>query len=325
MISGFVYIAHALVGVIAVLIIWKRGENPVPLARRLIVVFGAIGLVAFDLYAAVFPSMLAYMRFVYTQSSTGFSLASVEFLQETIRGVTAGFGESALAPAAVFVALAAAGYWRLVRANWVLASALTLPPVVHAAFTVAQGLTFSPRFFLLLLPVAILAALVAAASVSSRLATMLPKVTARRLETLVAALLVTLFGLVSLRALSVYYVIPKQSYAAAIERIEALRQPSDVVVIVHYAESGFRYYGLRAGANDYIYLRCADALRQAVESNRGRRLLLVTTFQRALTLDQPDLMEGIEAGWVVQEQFPATVRDGNIQIWVPVRGKYLDG
>jgi len=52
-------------------------------------------------------------------------------------------------------------------------------------------------------------------------------------------------------------------------------------------------------------------------ANPGKRVLLVTTFPRALRLALPDLDERIRQGWTVIRTFPATISDGEISIWQP--------
>jgi mannosyltransferase len=317
MISGFVYIAHVVIGVAAIGAVWRAGGEPSLLLRRLVAVFGAVGLLGFTLYAAVLPSMSAYMRYVYSQQSTGFSVVSLEFAEEMARGIVAGFCGSAILPALIFLLLAAAGYWRLLCANWIVTLALTLPPITHAAFLVLRGLTFSPRFFLLLLLVAILSAMASVEVIVDILRRLWPKAPVRGLQRLSALIAVGLFTIVSVRALPHYYRVPKQDYAAAVAHLEAIRTPADDVIIVHYAESGFLYYGTRRGQAGYVYLRSADRLRAASEGSAGRRLVLATTFHRALRLDQPELWALIEANWQIVKNFPSTVGDGEIAIWLP--------
>ena len=55
-----------------------------------------------------------------------------------------------------------------------------------------------------------------------------------------------------------------------------------------------------------------------MSENPGQRLLLATTFERALSLDQPALLSLIEMHWQADKTFAATVGDGEIRIWSPI-------
>ena len=99
--AAFVLAAHALVGVVAILVVWRRGGPVTPLARRLFVVFACVGLVVFQLYAAAIPPAYMYMKAVYTTPAAGFALLSGEFLVEVLRGLAAGYGTAIIPLAAI--------------------------------------------------------------------------------------------------------------------------------------------------------------------------------------------------------------------------------
>jgi hypothetical protein len=50
---------------------------------------------------------------------------------------------------------------------------------------------------------------------------------------------------------------------------------------------------------------------------RGQRLILVTTLERSLRLELPELLARIEDGWNPVKTFPATIHEGEIRIWQP--------
>ncbi|MBK5298319.1 MAG: glycosyltransferase family 39 protein [Vicinamibacteria bacterium] len=316
LISGFVFAAHVLVAGAAVLRVKYENGPWVPLLKRLLVVFTMTALLGFQLYALVLPQMYVYMRVVYSDPSTGFSPFSRELLAELARGLSSGFATGLLLGAVPLVAIAGAGYVVLWKRNWMLAAALTLPSILQAALLVGRGLTFSPRFFILVLPLAMLVGaqgIDCAAALGARLLGRDARV-ARR----VTGVFVTLLTLISLASLPRYYSVPKQAYRSSLEYVESVRRPAGIVVVIHLAESGVRYYGQRDGlqnAQDYFYVRTVDALDSVLAEHVGRPTWLMITLPRALRIGVPDLDARIRRDWVVDRTFPGTVGDGDITVW----------
>ena len=300
--TAFVFAAHVIVGLIAVLLIRKRGGSGAPLARRLAIVFGITGFVSFQLYATPLPEMYAVITHLYVREATGFAPFSVVFLRELVRGATSGFG--GVVPTFVFLIIGAAGIVFLIRANWMLAAVLGLPPLLTALFLLGRGLSFSPRFFLLIIPLGILASLVVAESPAMR--------HPRR-----AVLLATLFALASLISLRRYYRTPKQPYRAALAFLEQTRHPGEKFLIIYAGEQGFRYYVPKVAGSDrdaYDYVRTLPSFDSLISQTQANDRV-VTTFPRVLHADIPDLANRIERDWRPQRLFPATIGDGEITIW----------
>jgi len=300
--TAFVFAAHVIVGVISVMLIRKRGGSGAPLVRRLAIVFGITGFVSFQLYATPLPEMYAVITHLYVREATGFAPFSLVFFREIVRGATSGLG--GVVPTFVFLIVSAAGTVFLVRANWILAAALGLPPVLTALFLLARGLSFSPRFFLLLLPLGILASLAVAESPAMK--------HPRR-----AVLLAALFAVASLISLRRYYNTPKQPYREALAFLEQTRQPGEKFLIIYAAEQGFRYYVPKVAASDrdaYEYVRTLPSFDSLISQTRANDRV-VTTFPRVLHADIPELANRIEGEWRPQHLFPATIGDGEITIW----------
>lgn len=316
LISGFVFAAHVLVAGAAVLRVKYENRPWVPLLKRLLVVFTMTALLGFQLYALVLPQMYVYMRVVYSDPSTGFSPFSRELLAELARGLSSGFATGLLLGAVPLVAIAGAGYVVLWKRNWMLAAALTLPSILQVALLVGRGLTFSPRFFILVLPLAMLVGaqgIDCAAALGARLLGRDARV-ARR----VTGVFVTLLTLISLASLPRYYSVPKQAYRSSLEYVESVRRPAGIVVVIQLAESGVRYYGQRDGIQndqDYFYVRTVDALDSVLAEHVGRPTWLMITLPRALRIGVPDLDARIRRDWVVDRRFPGTVGDGDITVW----------
>jgi 4-amino-4-deoxy-L-arabinose transferase-like glycosyltransferase len=222
--SALVLLSHALVSLAVAFRVHRAGSSPTPLLRRLMGVFALIGLLGFQLYATALPTIYVFVTTAYAAPEGGYAPFSLEFLAELARGVSAGFGTGMLLGAIPFLLLAGWGGLRLLRNQWVLATSLGLPVLFTALYLLAQGLMFTPRFFILALPIAVLAATQAifafARWTSSRLGkgdTVLPHA--------LAATVVLAASAVSLASLPYYYTVPKQPYRASIQYLRMHREP----------------------------------------------------------------------------------------------------
>ena len=328
--TAFVLAAQGLVALTVVWRVHTRGDSAAPLLRRVLAVFSIAAFSSAELYAVAMPEVYVVISNVYKTQSTGFVLLSWEFAREVLRGVTAGFGSGgvgagALLAAVPFLLVAVAGAFAVLRRAWVLALALAMPGVLTLAFLLVRGLTISPRFFLLWLPLAVLTAVVAIDAAAKWIWRSSPK----QARLMVTGTVVVL-AMLSAASLARYYAIPKQPYRAALAYVEQVRQPEDRVVVVYLAELGMRYYGQRAAAplqERYRFVRSVSALDSAL-TERGARggarggvigtaahVWLVVTFERALQMDLPDLNARVRSGWTLQQAFDGTVGDGGISVW----------
>ena len=316
LISGFVFAAHVLVAGACVLRVKYQNGPWVPLLKRLLVVFTVTALLGFQVYAVVLPQMYVYMRVVYSDPSSGFSPFSRELLAELARGLSPGFATGLMFGALPFLAIAGAGCLVLWKRNWMLAAALTLPLILQAALLVIRGLSFSPRFFILALPLAMLVAaqgIDRAVALGARLVGRDARAASR-----LTGVLVTLLALISLASLPRYYSVPKQAYRSSLEYVESVRRPAGMVIVIQIAESGVRYYGQRYGIQndkDYFYVRTVEALDRVLAEHPERPSWLIITFPRALRIGAPDLDARIRRDWVVDRGFPGTIGDGDITVW----------
>lgn len=202
--------------------------------RRLMMVFGLTGLLAFQLYALILPH--AYLRAQTKYDSDGgyFAPFSVDLIVELVRGMTAGLGVGtspyAMLILAVGAAIAGTGLVALLRRRWALTLALSLPGVLSVLFILLNGLTFSPRFFLLALPIAMLAAVQGISILGEMVGRKLNGklgVLAPRLATAAFVLLTLTVSLMSLKS---YYSMPKQAYSASTEFLEDQRTNGEMVI-----------------------------------------------------------------------------------------------
>ena len=311
--TGFVVAGEGVVALVAVVLVHKRGENAVPLARRVIVVFGIAAFLSVQLYAVALPEVYETITHTYAQQSTGFVLFSMEFVREVVRGLTQGFGTGLLIAAIPFLAIAAAGFVALFRRSWMLALALALPGVFTALFLIAGHLTVSPRFFLLWLPLAVITAIVAIDALAPLVA---PNRIALQMRfSCGMALLLIVLSTLSLKR---YYNVPKQPYRAALDYVEARRGANDLVVVMYLAESGVRYYGQRAHYpldTNYRFVRTMPALDSVLALPGHEQVWMVSTFERALKMDLPAIDQRIQNEYELRARFDATIGDGAIAVW----------
>jgi hypothetical protein len=297
--TGFVLAAHMIVAFAVAMGVRRRTGSAAPLVRRLLTVFGAAGFLSFQLYAAPLPEMYAVIIHLYVRPSTGYAPFSMEFARELMRGLGAGFG--GVIPTVIVGAIGIGGIAYLFRRNWLLTSSLLLPPVLTAVFLVVRGLSFSPRFFLLLLPLGILTI------ISLAEATDKP----RR-----AAIVGGVLSIASVLSLINYYRIPKQPYRSVIQYLEQTRKPGEGVVVLHAADAGISYYLHRTGARDTAEYEYANTVERFDSlTSQPKPKLLVTTLPRILHADLPDVSDRIARDWRARKVFPATIGDGEITVW----------
>ncbi len=325
LLSAFVFASHVVVAFGALLAIRRAGHAIGAVFKTVIVVFAVAAFLTFQLYAMVLPQAYVYMASVYTQAATGYALVSSDFVMEVLGGLLAGVGGRVswriLPILLVGLGLGALGYLRLLARHWALTASLTLPGVLTVVALLLGGLTASPRFFLLTLPLAILV-LVEAVSTLVHAAWRWwgPERHRDQGPLWLSLALIALVSALLLLPLRNYYEVPKQPYTASAAYLQSIRGPDDLVVVVHLAETGFRYYGPRFGLEEHttcVYLRSKADLEAVMRTHTRGRLLLVTTFPRALRLEYPDLDTLIDQRWQVARLFPATIGDGEISIWTP--------
>jgi len=321
LISGFVFAAHIVVGAIALVVVRSGGRSPWPLGRRLVGVFGVAALLGFQLYSVQLPGVISYINATYASPSTGYVFFSIEFVREMARGLGAGFGPGLLLGAIPLLVLAGIGCLEFVRRQWTLAASLALPLVLTAAVLLLRGLTVSPRFFLLGLPVAVLTT-VLTLDVSTRFITKrvkLAKPVGRSLATTIVLLLAT----ASVASLGPYYSTPKQPYRAALRHAMSVRSEGQIIVAVHAADRGSAYYAPEVDlleGHDLILVNSVDELDAALAMQGATGAVLLTTMPRALRLNRPSLATRIADGWVVTRTLAGTIGDGAISVWLPKGG-----
>ncbi len=314
--GGFVLAGHAVIGAAAILQRKRSGEDTAPLVRRLAMVFGVSGLLGLQLYLPISLQAYSVLNQMYRKPAAGMPMTSHAFAADFAKGLTEGLGSGLLIAAFPVVAIAGYGALVLLRRKWTLAGALVLPLGLLAGLIVLGGLAASPRFFLLGLPLAILAVVLGVFALVARAIDRWNRRPSTAVSAAFSAGAIALIALASAASLPAYYRTPKQSYRAALEYMRTENQPGDLIVLIQNAEYGFRFYGTRLNLReerDFVALRTLDAFDEV--RTRTRNLVIVTTLERGLRLEEPDLLAEIEQGWMPVKVFPATIHEGEIRIW----------
>ena len=317
---SFLIAGHGLVALIWLISQRKTGRL-LPMLRRVISVYVILGTLCALVYFSVIQQALSLVSTVYQRdAAVGFQPVSLEFFAELVRSFSLSVSPLLLIaaiPAGLIGLIAAVS---LLRRNWTLLVALSLGPVIHFAFSIVQGLAFSPRFLFVLLIPAILVGIEAIRLIAGVFYRPDSNITqkhegAKLINRLVW--IVGTLGLIGVLALPLrnYYDVPKQPYRTAIAYIESMRDTNQLVVAVDVTEQGFRYYG-GAIADDVVYVRSVEALDQAIAQAGERGTIVVTTLERGLAISAPDLYARIHADWVQAARFRASVGDGDIYVYV---------
>jgi len=311
--TGFVFVAQILVGVIEILLRHRRHIPVEALARRLVLAYAIAGFLAFQLYATSMPEAYATISGLYSVHGTTYAAFSVDFIHDALRGLSAGFlGTSA---ALIFLVVGAVGFAALFAASWHVAATLGLTVALAGGLLAARGLTFSPRFFLIGLPLAFLSVMSLAEAVVAHVRGKVGR--ANGTGRLVIAGVALCIAAVFAASLPRYYRTPKQPYRAAIAYLEQSLRPGDAVAVIYVAESGFRYYVPRGDVQDtaaYHYIRTAAGLDSLFNDFAGRRVLVVTTLSGITRQYIPDLAKEITACCEEARVLPGTLGDGDIAI-----------
>lgn len=265
----------------------------------------AVGLVAL-LYAPLVPSLLAFVRLQSWKpgectARSGW-LAPLGMLGEGVAGLAEGFGGFVGLGLALLAAAVGLPSWAR-RHPWSLA-VLAMPVLLQALVSAVANVPLNPRYFVLALPLLLLAVGHGVAVAVERASA--GGAGARRLAFGLTAVAMLVWASPLLR----YYATPKQDFLGALRRVDERAVPGDVRVGVHLAGRVFR---------DHYHapFRSVDSLEEvaSVEAE-GRRVWLVTTLERHLQAVRPELYRHIHDAYREWGVLPATVRDAEMRLYV---------
>lgn len=269
------------------------------------------------LYAPVLAQVVREIGARYAQARIGYAPLSRAFGAELVRGVAAGFAGGRVVAGVLLLAIGLVGSVVLWRRCRPLAVGLLLPPAATLVALAVTGSTLYPRFLLLWLLFAVLAAAAGLMAVGRRLGHLLVPVSPRAPQR-VAAVLVLVAATASLAALPRYYRVPKQPYRASLAYLRATLPASAWVLALDISESGLRFYGPRYGwasGRNLYFARSEDRFRRLLAHAGDRPVAVVTTFDGTLPTRAPGLAAALAARWCRQRVFPAAVEDGEVRIW----------
>jgi hypothetical protein len=322
--AGFVVMGHMLVFIVACWWLRHRSQPVLPLVRAAGIAWAILGVLSFHLYASSLPQVYVLMNTVYRTAGDGYSLLSLEYLNELKRGISAGLGNGASFAAAVVLMVMGAGFLAFLRRHPLYGATLVAPLVVTCAFVLSLRLIILPRSLLWGLPIGYIFATATLVTVSRWLRA---HVSARPWQWLAAQAPLALTGLLmllSLWSLPAYYRAPKQANRQSLRWVLEHKQPGDVLVTVFAAEWGARYYGPGLGLRedvDFQRVRSLPQLEAMERTNTGRTIWLLTTIDRGLRREFPELSRRIREKYDLRAMFPGTIGDGDIHVWsrVPSR------
>ena len=320
-IAAFVIPTHVILASALAFARHRRGETVAPLVRRLGAAFALTFVGSLVLYGPTAIQLLRVVGTAYVKAGTGFQPVSLEFVAETLRGLAAGFGSLALVGAIPFLILVAVGTLSLMRRAWVIVLSFIIPLALMAAVVVMAGWLTSPRFFILVVPLAFLVAVecldLVARVIARRFA---GERTQSRVHGALAGAAVAVCAVALAFGLPRYYAVPKQPFKGAIAAFNGRARQGDALVAMYQAFWGFDYYSRRLGLDGQqrFYSAPTPAVFDSLGSQlAGRRVLLATTLERAFKLEQPEMWKQVEEGWTRVETLPATVGYGEISLWEP--------
>jgi len=320
-ITAFVIITHVLLAAGLVIARYRRAEPVTALIKRLVVAFGITAVASLVIYGPTAIQLLHSVGTAYTREGTGFRPVSLEFVMVILRGLSAGFGSLALVGAIPFLAIVAVGTVSLMRRAWLIVISFVVPLGMMAVLVVVAGWLTSPRFFILVVPLAFLVAVETLDLVARLLSRLVPEGARRaRIHGALAGAAVAVCALALAFGLPRYYAVPKQSFTATIAAFNARSGPGDALIAIYQADRGFDMYTRRLGLTDtgrFYSTRTVAGFDSLGTKLAGRRVMLATTFERAFRVESPELWKRVEDGWTRVETLPATVGDGEISLWEP--------
>jgi len=312
----FVVAAQFLVAGVAVWKLRSDGRWPWALIKRLAIVYGTSAALATQVYALTLPQVYMYTKTAYRQPTAGYSILSLDFFHEVIRGLAKALGPTGLMllPLAAIGGLVLAfGFFKLFQRHWLLALVLLAPSFLTAGFVAMNQLSASPRFFLMAMFPGILAGIVIFEWLLGRV--LGPATTPRFRRSFAAG--IVLLSMLQLVPLRHYYATAKQPFRASLAFLQTERRPGDVVISVYLTDLAYQYYGAKFGLNDAncIYARTQEAFDAALAAHPRDKIFIVTTLHRILGLALPNLVARLRSEWEPVRVFQATLGDGEVMVW----------
>jgi mannosyltransferase len=281
------------------------GRCRLPWSTLLVRAAASLGLAAV-LYAPILSSLVTFLSLqpwkpADCDAQSGW-LSPMGMIREAIFGLAEGFG--GLTGLGLALAAAAVGVVTWARRHPLSLAVLAMPVVLQAALSSVANMPLNPRYFVLALPVLLVA-------IGKGLAVLIEAAGARSPRARIPAVLAAGGALLLWASpLRHYYATPKQDFAGALRQVDEGAAPGDLRVAVHLAGRVYReHYGAP--------LRYVDTLPElAAAEAEGKRIWLVTTLERHLDVVRPDLYRHVRGEYREWAVLPATVRDAEMRVYV---------
>lgn len=266
--------------------------------------FIPVGLLTFQVYALVLPSVVSGALL-----NSGLQGPDTEWtnplwaLMEVVNGLQVGFAGGGVA--LVAVAVFGVGLLDFLRTRPAVAALFLIPVLVGLTAMTSIGYTLFPRFFFFGMGFGIII-LIRGAMLSGQYLSRLIRLSEPWPARMGMLLCV---GIVSVSLLSLRYVyLPKQNYAGAIDLIERERQEGDRIVTIGIAGFPFNAYYEK----DWENVKTLNELDKLARGT-GRTWLIYTMPVHAKTA-YPGLMGRIEQEYTVVKKFWGSLNGGAVVV-----------
>jgi mannosyltransferase len=318
--SVFIFGAQALA--VGGLVMARRMEATKPqlaTARAVLMALAGSAALALVIFLPLVQEMFDVLGRTAPTQVTAFRMLSLAFLTEILHGLAPGVPPALFGLAVVPAALGLWGLARLARQAPLIVAMLLGGHLLFCAAILLLGWPIYPRLFILLLPLGLLALLGCLDAASRIAASRTPQ-----LRGLLVGMACTLLLGVFMVLLRPVLAQPKQPFRAALAAAWALAGSTDEVLVVGVADRGIEYYARQEDRwiGRLRYARTLDHFQQALTESSAPRVLLLSTFDAALAVEQPEVWARMTAGWTRERRILGTVRGGALTIWTP-RGDSL--
>ena len=211
-------------------------------------------------------------------------------------------GRGGLAAAIILATVGGLLWWRRDATS---VAAVTVPLVLQLVALLAADVPLSPRYFALALAPLTIALAAGLVAVADEIVAAIPAARAWRMPDALPAAVVLAAALPLLG----YYRVPKQDFQGAMARVDAVAGAGDQRIAVHYAARGICGF-YRASFHDVQALADLET-----QEKTGRRLWVVTTLERFLAAEAPELHAHIQSSYRRVAVLPGTVGGADMVIY----------
>ena len=304
----FVVVGHALGVGIELL---RRARRGVAVQRQLtaaVVAFAGAAALTVLFYAAMLPGVIAFFRETHSnlEGVSTPAWAAAETLRMLALGVSGGVAIVGAVVAAGGLAVAALGCGSLWRRSPLFLFLLAAPiAATLAGAALARG-TLYPRFFFFIVGPALI---VAVHGVFALVQWVCTRLRVPHLGVPLATGCCAVVVVLSAATLPLNYRYPKQDYAGAMQYVNAIKAPGDLIVSAGVPADPYRTLYGQSWPN-------ISSLEDLERLRTGRRVWVVSTFSRYIAAKTPSLARVLDQECAEPRTFRGTVSGGDIHVCV---------